>query len=114
MHRGHRARVPRVVNEPRAVRLALTRQQLAFSANVPSYRHPWALAGDDPHVGESERLLVDVLVYGSEADGVAGLRSWRTDGLGDILAYPLLDPAERKGSLPRALAAMARAARQGP
>jgi hypothetical protein len=57
---------------------------------------------------------VDVLVYGSEADGVAGLRSWRTDGLGDILAYPLLDPADRKGSLPRALAAMARAARQGP
>ena len=34
--------------------------------------------------------------------------------LGDILAYPLLDPADRKGSLPRALAAMARAARQGP
>ena len=53
-------------------------------------------------------------LYGSEADGVAGLRSWRTDGLGDILAYPLLDPADRKGSLPRALAAMARAARQGP
>jgi len=95
-----------VVNEPRAVRLALARQQLAFSANVPSYRHTWALAGDDPHAGESERLLVDVLVYGSEADGVAGL--------GDIRAYPLLDPAERKGSLPRALAAMAHAARQGP
>ena len=103
-----------MVNEPRAALLALARQQLAFSANVPSYRHTWALAGDDPHAGESERLLVDVLVYGSEADGVAGLRSWRTDGLGDILAYPLLDPAERKGSRPRALAALVRAARQGP
>ena len=72
------------------------------------------MAGDDPHAGASERLLVAVLVYGSEADGVAGLRSWRTDGLGDILAYLLLDPADRKGSLPRAVAAMARAARQGP
>ena len=44
VHSGHRARVPRVVNEPRAVLLALARQQLAFSANVPSYRHTWALA----------------------------------------------------------------------
>jgi len=42
------------------------------------------------------------------------VRSWLTDGMGAVLAHPLLDPADRQGSLPRTLAAIAGAARQGP
>ena len=42
------------------------------------------------------------------------VRYWLTDGMGEVLAHPLLDPADREGSLTRALAAIARAARQGP
>ncbi len=34
------------------------------------------------------------------------------DGMGEVLAHPLLDPADRAGSLARAFAAIARAARQ--
>ena len=75
-----------VVNEDRAAVHALARQQLACQANVPSYRHTWALAGDDPNEGESERHLVDLRVSSSAADVVAGLRYWLTDSMGDVLA----------------------------
>ena len=63
-----------VVNEDRAVVHALARQQLAFYPNVPYFRNTWALAGNDPNEGYSERLRADLLVYGSEADVVADLR----------------------------------------
>jgi hypothetical protein len=32
--------------------------------------------------------------------------------MGEVLAHPLIDPADREGSLARAFAAVARAARQ--
>jgi alkanesulfonate monooxygenase SsuD/methylene tetrahydromethanopterin reductase-like flavin-dependent oxidoreductase (luciferase family) len=107
------AHVPMVVNEDRNAAYALARQQLAFYANLPYFRHTWDLAGYDPNEGYSDRLLADLLVCGSEADVVAGLHHWLTDGMGEVLAHPLLDPADREGSLTRALAAIARAARQG-
>lgn len=60
----------------------------------------------------SAREAVEQIIQAEHA-GVAGLRHWLADGMGEVLAHPLLDPADRQGSLSRALAAIARAASQG-
>jgi hypothetical protein len=54
----------------------------------------------------------ELMVYGSQAEVAAGLGQWIKDGMGEVLAHPLLDPANREGSLASAFAAIARAARQ--
>jgi hypothetical protein len=40
------------------------------------------------------------------------LVAWIKDGMGEVLAHPLLDPNDREGSLARAFAAIARAAHE--
>jgi hypothetical protein len=41
----------------------------------------------------------------------AGLRRWRDAGIAEVLAHPLLEPADRQGSIARAFAAVGLAAR---
>ena len=93
---------------------ALAREQLAPYARSIHFRGTWERAGFDPAEGYSDALLDELMVYGSEAEVAAGLVRWISDGMGEVLAHPLLDPADRAGSLARAFAAIARAARQVP
>jgi hypothetical protein len=69
-------------------------------------------AGFDPTAEYSDALLDELMVYGSEAEAAAGLGQWIKDGMGEVLAHPLLAPANREGSLASAFAAIARATRQ--
>jgi len=90
----------------------LAREQLAPYARSVHFRGTWERAGLDPEEGYSDALLDDLIVYGSEAEVAAGLVHWIRDGMGEVLAHPLLDQVDREGSLARAFAAVARAARQ--
>ena len=92
---------------------ALSREQLAPYAHAVYFRSTWERAGFDPAAMYSDALLDELIVYGSEAEVAAGLGYWIKDGMGEVLAHPLLDPADREGSLARTFAAIARAARQG-
>jgi alkanesulfonate monooxygenase SsuD/methylene tetrahydromethanopterin reductase-like flavin-dependent oxidoreductase (luciferase family) len=105
------AHVPIVVNADRQVARALAREQLAPYARSVHFRGTWTRAGYNEAEGYSDALLDDLLVSGSEAEVAAGLVGWIKDGMGEVLAHPLLDPNDREGSLARAFAAIARAAR---
>ncbi len=110
------AHVPVAVTEDRAAARALARTQLAMYARVPNYQGMFAAAGYDVAEGYPDALLDDLVVSGSEAEVAAGLHRWR-DALGgptagaEVLAHPLLDPADREGSITRAFAAVGLAAR---
>jgi alkanesulfonate monooxygenase SsuD/methylene tetrahydromethanopterin reductase-like flavin-dependent oxidoreductase (luciferase family) len=106
------AHVPIAVDVDRQAARALAREQLAPYARSAHFRGTWTRAGYDEAEGYSDALLDDLLVSGSEAEVAAGLVGWITDGMGEVLAHPLLDPNDRQGSLARAFAAIARAARQ--
>jgi alkanesulfonate monooxygenase SsuD/methylene tetrahydromethanopterin reductase-like flavin-dependent oxidoreductase (luciferase family) len=106
------AHVPMAVNADRQAARALAREQLAPYARSAHFRGTWTRAGYDEAEGYSDALLDDLLVSGSEAEVAAGLVAWIKDGMGEVLAHPLLDPNDREGSLARAFAAIARAARE--
>ena len=91
---------------------ALAREHLAPYARAVYFRGTWERAGFDPAEGYSDTLLDELMVYGSEAEVAAGLVRWIRDGIEEVLAHPLIHPADREGSLARAVAAVARAARQ--
>jgi alkanesulfonate monooxygenase SsuD/methylene tetrahydromethanopterin reductase-like flavin-dependent oxidoreductase (luciferase family) len=91
---------------------ALAREQLAPYARSVHFRGTWERAGFDPADGYSDALLGELLVCGGEAEVAAGLVQWINAGMGEVLAHPLIDPDDREGSLARAFAAIARAARQ--
>jgi hypothetical protein len=76
------------------------------------FRGTWERAGFDPADGYSDALLGELLVYRSEAEVAAGHVQWINEGMGEVLAHALIDPDDRDGSLARAFAAIARAARQ--
>ncbi len=106
------AHVPIAVNDNVEAVRALAREQLAPYARSVFFRGTWASAGFDPAEGYSDTLLDDLIVYGSEAEVAASLVRWIKDGMGEVLAHPLIDPADREGSIARAFAAIARAACQ--
>ena len=105
------AHVPISVTGDRQAARALAREQLAPYARSAHFRGTWTRAGYDEAEGYSDALLDDLLVSGSEAEVAASLVGWIKDGMGEVLAHPLLDPNDREGSLARAFAAIARAAR---
>jgi alkanesulfonate monooxygenase SsuD/methylene tetrahydromethanopterin reductase-like flavin-dependent oxidoreductase (luciferase family) len=106
------AHVPMVVNVDRQAARGMAREQLAPYARSAHFRGTWTRAGYDESEGYSDALLDDLLISGSEAEVAAGLGDWIRDGMGEVLAHPLLDPNDRQGSLARAFAAIARAARE--
>jgi alkanesulfonate monooxygenase SsuD/methylene tetrahydromethanopterin reductase-like flavin-dependent oxidoreductase (luciferase family) len=106
------AHVPFAVNTDRQAARALAREQLAPYARSIHFRGTWTRAGYDDAEGYSDALLDDLLVSGSEVEVAAGLVGWIKDGMGEVLAHPLLDPNDRQGSLARGFAAIARAARE--
>lgn len=105
------AHVPVAVTTDRDAARALARTQLAMYARVPNYQGMFAAAGYDVTAGYSDALLDDLVVSGTESEVASGLRRWRDAGIAEVLAHPLLDPADREGSIARALAAVGRAAR---
>jgi alkanesulfonate monooxygenase SsuD/methylene tetrahydromethanopterin reductase-like flavin-dependent oxidoreductase (luciferase family) len=107
------AHVPIAVDVDRQAARTLAREQLAPYARSSHFRGTWTRAGYDEAEGYSDALLDDLLVSGSEAEVAASLVGWIKDGMGEVLAHPLLDPNDRQGSLARAFVAIARAARQG-
>jgi F420-dependent oxidoreductase-like protein len=104
------AHVPIAVTEDVEQARRLAREQLAGFANSIHFTRTWAAAGYDSSVGYSDALLDDLLVHGNEDRVAAGLRRWLDAGMGEVLAQPLLDPADRDRSIARALTAVARAA----
>lgn len=104
------AHVPIVVGRDRESARRLAREQLAGFATSPHFTGTWAAAGHDIAAGYSDTLLDDLLVYGTEAEVADGLRAWIAAGMGEVLAQPMLDPADLSGSISRAFAAIARAA----
>lgn len=105
------AHVPIAVTEDRATARALARTQLAMYARVPNYQGMFAAAGYEVTEGYTDALLDDLVVSGTAEEVAAGLRRWRAAGMSEVLAHPLLDPADRAGSIARAFAAVGLAAR---
>ena len=111
------AHVPVVVTTDREAARALARAQLSMYARVPNYQGMFAAAGYEVDGEYSDALLDDLVVSGSEEEVASGLRRWRealspAGGAGaEVLAHPLLDPADREGSVARAFAAVGRAVR---
>ncbi|MFN8555952.1 MAG: LLM class flavin-dependent oxidoreductase [Dehalococcoidia bacterium] len=102
------AHVPFLLDPDRRVARDRAREQLAGFARSAHFTATWAAAGYDPTT-YSDTLLDDLLVSGNEEQVAAGLRGWQEAGIDEVLAHPLLDPADRDRSIARAFAAVARA-----
>lgn len=105
------AHVPVAVTEDRDRARALARAQLAGFASSPHFTGTWAAAGYDPAAGYSDALLDDLLVCGTIDRVAVGLRAWLEAGMDEVMAQPMIDPDDPPGSIARAFAAVAEAAR---
>lgn len=102
------AHVPIMVSEDRAAVRALARRQLGNYANVPFYLAMFHAAGfPDAADGYSDAMLDDLIVSGTAEEVAARLTQMIEAGCGEILAHPLLDPADREGSIESAFHAVA-------
>ena len=107
------AHVPIMVSEDREAVRALARRQLGNYASVPFYLAMFHAAGfPEAADGYSDAMLDDLVVSGTEQQVVARLTQMIEAGCGEILAHPLLDPADRAGSIEGAFRAVAVAHQQ--
>ena len=107
------AHVPIMVSEDREAVRALARRQLGNYASVPFYLAMFHAAGFPGAAdGYSDAMLDDLVVSGTEQQVVARLTRMIEAGCGEILAHPLLDPADRAGSIESAFHAVAVAHQQ--
>ncbi len=107
------AHVPVMVSEDREAVRALARRQLGNYASVPFYLAMFHAAGfPEASTGYSDAMLDDLVVSGTEDEVAARFAQMIEDGCGEILAHPLLDPADREGSIERAFHAVAAAHRR--
>ena len=106
------AHVPISVSEDRAAVHALANRQIGFYGRVPFYNAMFREAGF-PDITEGEyppELLDQLVVHGNEQEVAQRLASYITDdGMGEVLAHPLIESDDREGSIARAFAAVARA-----
>ena len=102
------AHVPIMVSEDREAVRALARRQLGNYANVPFYLAMFHAAGfPEAQAGYSDAMLDDLVVSGTEEQVVARLSEMVEAGCGEILAHPLIDAADRAGSIESAFRAVA-------
>ncbi len=102
------AHVPVMVSEDREAVRALARRQLGNYASVPFYLAMFHAAGfPEASAGYSDAMLDDLIVSGTEGEVAARFAQMIEDGCGEILAHPLIDPADREGSIERAFHAVA-------
>lgn len=104
------AHVPIAVHEDREAARELARAQLGNYSRTPFYQLMFEEAGY-PGVadGYSDALLDDLVISGSEHAVADQLRGLGALGFGEVLAAPVIDPADREGSIARAFAAIGRA-----
>lgn len=99
-----------ITTDREAVRAAAARQVSNYS-NIPFYRAMYEQAGVPQEMGEVNDALIDSLVvWGDEDHVVERLRGLLADGMGEVLAMPLVVNGEREESLERTYRAVARAA----
>lgn len=107
------AHVPIVVTSDREAARRLARERLGNYSRTPFYLAMFAQAGfGDAAEGYSDALLDDLVVSGTEDEVAERLRSYLDVGMGQVLAHPILDPADTSGSVQRSFAAVASAARE--
>jgi F420-dependent oxidoreductase-like protein len=100
------AHVPVAITSDREAARAMAREQFAFFLRAPAYQSMFALAGFETSEGFSDELLDDLVVSGSPDQVVAELEAWLADGIGEVIAHPLLDPDDREGSIARVFEAV--------
>ncbi|MSQ30571.1 MAG: LLM class flavin-dependent oxidoreductase [Dehalococcoidia bacterium] len=104
------AHVPVAVSSDRAAVRDLARKQLGSYMTSPFYLAMFREAGfPTANEGYSDEMLDDLVVSGTQAEITERLRGYIIDGCGEVLAHPLLDPADRAGSIASAFAAVAAA-----
>lgn len=102
------AHVPIALTTDREAAKTLAREQLAMYAGVPNYQGMFAAAGYDVSDGYGDDLLDDLVVSGTEKEVVDGMQRWIDAGIGEVLAYPLLEE-DRDASIAAAFSAVAKA-----
>ena len=103
------AHVPVVVSTDLEAVRALARDRLGNYGRVPFYLAMFERAGFGTAAeGYDDALLDGLVVHGTEEQVAAGLRSYLDDGAGEVIAHPVIDPADAEGSIARAFAAVAR------
>lgn len=105
------AHVPIAITSDRATARDLVRTQLANYSRTPFYQLMFEEAGY-PGVadGYSDALLDDLVISGNEREVADQLRGLRDLGFGEVLAHPIIDPADRDASIARGFAAIGMAA----
>lgn len=105
------AHVPIVVSTDREAVHALVQRQLGSYARIPFYQLMFEQAGFAALQDGYPPALIDTLVvHGDEAQVAEGLASYIRDGVGEVIAAPLIeDDDDRVGSIDRAFRAIARA-----
>jgi len=105
------AHVPIAVVPDRATARELVRTQLANYSRTPFYQLMFEEAGY-PGVadGYSDALLDDLVISGNEREVADQLRALRDLGFGEVLAHPIIDPADRDASIARGFTAIGLAA----
>jgi F420-dependent oxidoreductase-like protein len=102
------AHVPIAVSEDRDAVHALAQRQLSNYGRTPFYQAMFEAAGF-PAVEEGypPELLDTLVVHGTEQQVAERLASYIREGIGEVLAAPMLDRDNRDASLERSLRAIA-------
>ncbi|MDA1003262.1 MAG: LLM class flavin-dependent oxidoreductase [Chloroflexi bacterium] len=104
------AHVPVAVNTDREAVHALAQRQLGNYARVPFYVQMFEAAGFASVAdGYPPALLDSLVVHGDEDEVAERLAGFLRDGVGEVLAAPIIDPDDREASIARAFRAIARA-----
>ncbi len=105
------AHTPIAITEDREAVKAAAARQVSNYSNIPFYRAMYEQAGVPQEMGQVGDDLVDALVvWGNEDQVVARIKQLLADGMGEVLAMPLVVGGDRDASLDRAYRAVARAA----
>ncbi|MEX2445762.1 MAG: LLM class flavin-dependent oxidoreductase [Dehalococcoidia bacterium] len=105
------AHVPVAVSTDREAVRDIARRQLAGYMGIPFYLAMFRDAGfPDAKDGYSDELLDDLVVSGTEDEVAQRLAGYLDDGVGEVLAHPLIGE-DREGSISAAFSAVAAAHR---
>lgn len=105
------AHTPIAITEDREAVKAAAARQISNYSNIPFYRAMYEQAGVPQQMGEVGDDLIDALVvWGNEDRVVERIKQLLADGMGEVLAMPLVVGGDRDASLDRSFHAVARAA----
>ncbi|MGE3412438.1 MAG: LLM class flavin-dependent oxidoreductase [Dehalococcoidia bacterium] len=105
------AHTPIAITEDREAVKAGAARQISNYSNIPFYRAMYEQAGVPQEMGQvGDELLDALVVWGNEDQVVARMKQLLADGMGEVLAMPIVVDGDRDGSFDRAYRAVARAA----